>query len=106
MLALTLLAAAVAVSASPIAVQERSQQLSLSYVSNVQDVSKLVLKGQQKLKAVNSNGTTSKFNNDASSGSVTNEDVTYVAPVSIGGNTWSLIVDTGCMYSPLILRHS
>lgn len=31
-----------------------------------------------------------------SSGVVTNEDVSYVAPVVIGGKTWELIVDTGC----------
>lgn len=103
MLSLTILAAIAAVSASPIQLEPRQAALSLKHVSNVKSVSDLVAKGQQRLQQINSNGTSSKFNVDASSGSVTNEDVTYVAPVTIGGNTWSLIVDTGCKLALMYL---
>lgn len=44
------------------------------------------------------NGDTSSVEKRASSGTVTNEDVSYVAPVVIGGTTYELIVDTGCQY--------
>jgi hypothetical protein len=36
-------------------------------------------------------------NDDFNSGLVTNDDMFYIAPVSIGGNTRQLKVDTGCM---------
>ena len=97
MLVVGLLAiAAAAVSASPLAVERQAQTivLPLTHVSKFTSIKNIVNKGQQRLGAINANavGPTP----DVSSGSVTNEDVTYVAPVTIGGSTWQLIVDTGC----------
>jgi hypothetical protein len=85
-----LLAAATAVSASPVAHQAKTAVLPLKRVSNVKSIKNLVNKGQARINQINSVAA-------VSSGAVTNEDVTYVAPVTIGGNTWQLIVDTGCM---------
>lgn len=93
MLFVSLLAVAVtAVSASPVAVvaQAKTAALSLKHHSNISSIKNIVDKGQARINKIN--GATA----DVSSGSVTNEDVTYVAPVSIGGTTWQLIVDTGC----------
>jgi hypothetical protein len=87
MLFVALLAAA-AVSASPIELQPRAAVLPLKQVSNISSVKNIVGKGQARLNKINGA--------EVSSGSVTNEDVSYVAPVSIGGSTWQLIVDTGC----------
>jgi len=95
MLVVGLLAlAAAAVSASP--VERRQAQtivLPLTHVSKFTSIKNIVNKGQQRINKVNGNVSPST---EASSGSVTNEDVTYVAPVTIGGTTWQLIVDTGC----------
>jgi hypothetical protein len=88
-------AAAAVVSASPI--QPRDQPpttLPVKQVYNLTSVKNLVTKGRSKIQKIN--GDKSEGNRLVSSGSVTNEDVTYVAPVSIGGRTWDLIVDTGC----------
>lgn len=91
----TLLAAA-AVSASPIEPQAKAAVLPLKHISNVSSVKNIVDKGHARISKVN--GVTAVGATvEVSSGSVTNEDVSYVAPVSIGGNTWQLIVDTGCM---------
>jgi hypothetical protein len=91
MLFVSLLAVAVtAVSASPVVAQAKTAALSLKHHSNISSVKNIVDKGQARINKIN--GATA----DVSSGSVTNEDVTYVAPVSIGGTTWQLIVDTGC----------
>jgi hypothetical protein len=91
MLFVSLLAvAATAVSASPIVGQAKTAALSLKHHSNISSVKNIVHKGQARINKIN--GATA----DVSSGSVTNEDVSYVAPVSIGGATWHLIVDTGC----------
>lgn len=66
--------------------------------NNVQSSKSIVNAGQSRINKINGVQSNSVGpQSDASSGSVTNEDVTYVAPVSIGGNTWNLIVDTGCM---------
>ena len=89
------LLAAAAVSASPVALQPRTAVLPLKHVSNISSVKNIVAKGQARLNKVN--GIFAVDAADVSSGSVTNEDVTYVAPVTIGGSTWQLIVDTGCM---------
>jgi hypothetical protein len=92
----TLLAiAATAVSASPVELQPRTAVLSLKHVSNVTSIKNIVAKGQARINAINGVQVTSDAA-EVSSGSVTNEDVTYVAPVTIGGSTWQLIVDTGC----------
>ena len=87
------LLAAVAVSASPIAPLAKTVVLPLKHVSNVSSVKNIVAKGQARINQVNGVSAAT----DASSGSVTNEDQSYVAPVSIGGTTYQLIVDTGCM---------
>lgn len=94
---LGLAATAALVSASPVERAPKTTVLSLKQVSNVKSVKNIVGKGQariDKINGVQSDAATP----DVSSGSVTNEDVTYVAPVSIGGKTWQLIVDTGCMF--------
>ena len=88
--------AAAAVSASPVELKPRTATLPLTHYSNVTSIKNIVAKGQARINNVN--GIAAVASPDASSsGSVTNEDVTYVAPVIIGGTTWSLIVDTGCM---------
>ncbi|KAF7947584.1 hypothetical protein EAE96_008668 [Botrytis aclada] len=87
-------AGAAAVSASPIA-QVKSSVLPLSRNHNVTSIKNIVDKGQARLNKVNGIATTDKRATAVSSGAVTNEDVSYVAPVVIGGATWSLIVDTG-----------
>jgi hypothetical protein len=87
-------AAAVAVSASPIQPRAEPSTLPIKQVYNLTSVKNLVTKGRAKIQKIN--GDQSEGNRLVSSGSVTNEDVTYVAPVSIGGRTWDLIFDTGC----------
>lgn len=94
LLSVTLLVlAAAGVPASPIAHQAKTTVLSLKHVSNVKSIKNIVAKGQARINQVNGVSAAT----DASSGSVTNEDQSYVAPVSIGGTTYQLIVDTGCM---------
>ncbi|TGO20589.1 hypothetical protein BPAE_0283g00010 [Botrytis paeoniae] len=87
-------AGAAAVSASPIA-QVKSAVLPLAKHHNVTSIKNIVDKGHARLNKVNGIATTAKRATAVSSGAVTNEDVSYVAPVVIGGATWSLIVDTG-----------
>jgi hypothetical protein len=87
-------AAAAVVSASPIQSRAAPSTLPVKQVYNLTSVKNLVTKGRAKIQKIN--GDKSEGNLLVSSGSVTNEDVTYVAPVSIGGKTWDLIVDTGC----------
>jgi hypothetical protein len=67
----------------------------LKHVSNFKSIKNIVAKGQARINAINGVKHVGA-STEVSSGSVTNEDVTYVAPVTIGGNTWDLIVDTGC----------
>lgn len=87
-------AAAAAVSASPIKPRDQTTVLPVKQVNSVTSVKNLVAKGHERIQKINSGK--SDGNRLVSSGTVTNEDVTYVAPVSIGGKTWQLIVDTGC----------
>lgn len=87
--------AAAAVSASPVERQAQTAVLPLKHVSNVTSIKNIVGKGQARIKAINGVQAAGPAP-EVSSGPVTNEDVTYVAPVTIGGNTWQLIVDTGC----------
>ncbi|TVY23448.1 Polyporopepsin [Lachnellula hyalina] len=90
-----LLTAAVAVSASPVERrQAKTAVLPLTHVSNVTSIKNIVSKGQARMNHINGIETVSA-SPAVSSGTVTNEDVSYVAPVSIGGKTWQLIVDTG-----------
>lgn len=86
-------AAAAAVSASPIKPRDQTTVLPVKQVNSVTSVKNLVTKGHERIQKINSGK--SDGNRLVSSGTVTNEDVTYVAPVSIGGKTWQLIVDTG-----------
>ncbi|KAM0154849.1 hypothetical protein ACHAQE_002517 [Botrytis cinerea] len=88
------LAGAAAVTATPIA-QVKSAVLPLAKHSNVTSIKNIVDKGHARLNKYNGITTTDKRATAVSSGAVTNEDVSYVAPVVIGGATWSLIVDTG-----------
>lgn len=99
MLLIALIAAAV-VSASPVDLQARTTVLPLKHVNSITSVKNLVDRGHARLNKVNGVSTHSAAL--ASSGAVTNEDVSYVAPVSIGGSTYQLIVDTGCklLYKP------
>lgn len=96
------LALVAAVYASPIAErQAKTAVLPLTTVNNAKSAMGLVSSGKARINKINGVQSSSvALQSDASSGSVTNEDVTYVAPVSIGGNTWSLIVDTGCSCFP------
>jgi hypothetical protein len=87
--------AAAAVSASPVERQAQTAVLSLKHVSNVTSIKNIVDRGQARINAINGIQAAGAAL-EVSSGSVTNEDVSYVAAVSIGGNTWQLIVDTGC----------
>jgi hypothetical protein len=84
--------AAATVSASPIETRAKTVTLPLKHVRNVSSIKNIVEKGKARIDKIN--GVSSLVARTAS-GSVTNEDVTYVAPVIIGGTTWSLIVDTG-----------
>jgi hypothetical protein len=87
--------AAAAVSASPVERRAQTAVLSLKQISNVTSIKNIVDRGQARINAINSVQAAGDAL-EVSSGSVTNEDVSYVAAVSIGGNTWQLIVDTGC----------
>ncbi|TVY51688.1 Polyporopepsin [Lachnellula cervina] len=88
-----LLTAAVAVSASPVERQAKRAVLSLNHVSNitpgnVTSIKNIVNKGQARVNKINGVQAVGPAP-DVGSGSVTNEDVSYVAPVSIGAsNTW------------------
>lgn len=93
---LALAVAAATVSASPIERQVQGVTLPLTHVNNAQTMKSIVDSGKARIQAMNDKGL-SKISERQSSGSITNEDVSYVAPVSIGGRTYQLIVDTGCM---------
>jgi hypothetical protein len=90
-----LVIAAAAVSASPVERHANTAVLSLKHVSNVTSIKNIVDRGQARINKINGVQAVGAAP-EVSSGSVTNDDVSYVAPVSIGGNTWQLIVDTGC----------
>jgi hypothetical protein len=92
----TLLAiAAAAVSASPVERRASTVVLPLQHHSNFTSIKNIVSKGQARINKINGVKAVGA-SPDVSSGSVTNDDVSYVAPVVIGGSTWQLIVDTGC----------
>lgn len=97
MLFAALLTAAVAVSASPIESRAQSVVLPLKLHTNVTSIKSIVGKGQSRISSINGVATDLSTRAAAvSSGAVTNEDVSYIAPVVIGGSTYDLIVDTGC----------
>lgn len=91
---LTIVAAATAALASPVKSNTKTAAVPVKRVSNVKSLKNVVEKGFARLNKVN--GVKAVGNVDASSGPVTNEDVSYVASVTIGGKSWDLIVDTGC----------
>jgi len=87
--------AAAAVSASPVEQrQAKTAVLPLKHVTNVSSIKSIVGKGQARISSINGLSAAGPVP-AVSSGPITNEDVTYVAPVTIGGKTWELIVDTG-----------
>jgi len=83
------------VSASPVERQANTAVLPLKHFSNFTSIKNIVDRGKARINKINGIEAASA-SPEASSGSATNEDVSYVAPVSIGGTTWQLIVDTGC----------
>ncbi|KAG6366147.1 hypothetical protein INS49_000323 [Diaporthe citri] len=88
--------AAVAVSAAPLEGRAETVVLPLKKHANVTSINNIVQKGRARISAINSDQSAPAARAVAvSSGTVTNEDVSYVAPVSIGGKTYDLIVDTG-----------
>lgn len=91
---LAVVAAATAALASPVKPSAKSVALPVKRVSNVKSAKNIVKNGHARINKIN--GVKTVGNIDASSGSVTNEDVSYVASVNIGGSSYSLIVDTGC----------
>lgn len=91
--------AAVAVSAAPLENRAETIVLPLKKHSNVTSINNIVQKGHARINAINGEQSAPAARAaDASSGTVTNEDVSYIAPVSIGGKTYDLIVDTGCEF--------
>lgn len=93
----SLLLAAAAVTASPVDLRARGTVLPLRHVSNVTSIKNILDRGTARLNKINGVATTSiGASTLVSSGVITNELVSYVAPVVIGGKTWELIVDTGC----------
>lgn len=98
---LTLAAAAAMVSAAPAAAPPAPAEemkpaviLSMKHAMNVTSIKNLVAKGQARLNKIN--GGADIVARDGS-GTVINDISSYLAPMSIGGKTWDLIVDTGCM---------
>lgn len=91
---LAVVAAATAALASPVKPSAKTIALPVKRVSNVKSVKSIVQKGHARLNKIN--GVKAIGNIDASSGSVTNDDVSYIAAVTIGDGTYNLIVDTGC----------
>ena len=96
---LAVAASVAAVSASPVKPRAESVALPVSKVSTFTSIKNIVSKGQAKISKINTSS--SEGNRLVSSGPATNEDVSYVASVTIGGSAYSLIVDTGCEYSLL-----
>lgn len=97
---LTLAAAAAMVSAAPAAAPPAPAEemkpaviLSMKHAMNVTSIKNLVAKGQARLNKIN--GGADIVARDGS-GTVINDISSYLAPMSIGGKTWDLIVDTGC----------
>lgn len=98
---LTLAAAAAMVSAAPATAPPAPAEemkpaviLSMKHAMNVTSIKNLVAKGQARLNKIN--GGADIVARDGS-GTVINDISSYLAPMSIGGKTWDLIVDTGCM---------
>lgn len=94
------LAAAAVVSAAPLESRAETVVLPLKKHANVSSIINIVQKGQARINAINGDQSAPAARAvDASSGTVTNEDVSYVAATTIGGKSYDLIVDTGCELS-------
>lgn len=91
--------AAVAVSAAPLEPRAETVALPLKKHTNVTSINNIVQRGHARISAINGQSAPAARAADVSSGTVTNEDVSYVAPVTIGGKSYDLIVDTGCELS-------
>lgn len=91
--AVTVLAAASAVLATPVESQSKTV-LPLRKVHAAKSAKGLIHSGQAKLRNVNDEIPKGKV--DAGSGPATNEVVSYLASVTIGSTSYDLIVDTGC----------
>ncbi|KAL7911456.1 putative aspartic protease [Trichoderma velutinum] len=89
---IAIVAAATAALASPVKPSAKTTALPVKRVSNVKSLKSIVQKGQARINKING---VKDIEARASSGPVTNEDVSYVASVTIGGRSWDLIVDTG-----------
>lgn len=107
---LTLAAAAAMVSAAPATAPPAPTEemkpaviLSMKHAMNVTSIKNLVAKGQARLNKIN--GGADIVARDGS-GTVINDISSYLAPMSIGGKTWDLIVDTGCMLLLLFFGNS
>lgn len=92
--------AAAAVSASPVERRAPTVVLPLKQHTNVSSMKNIVSKGQARIQKINANPGTAARAVQVSSGPITNEDVSYIAPVVIGGTSYDLIVDTGCKLPP------
>ncbi|KAL6900054.1 aspartic peptidase domain-containing protein [Trichoderma evansii] len=91
---LAVVATATVALASPVKPSAKTVTLPVKRVSNVKGSAKsIVQKGHARLNKINGVKAVGKL--DASSGSVTNDDVSYIAAVTIGDGTYNLIVDTG-----------
>lgn len=66
-------------------------QVPLKASNNIKSVGRLVQSGKHRLKRFNK-----AYHGVPDSSPVTNEEVSYLANMTIGGETYSLIVDTGC----------
>jgi hypothetical protein len=89
--ALLAITATVVLASSPVDRQAKIGAVSLKYVSKVTSIKNVVHGGKARINHIN--GATL----DVGSGPIINYDIFYLAPVSIGGTTWQLIVETACM---------
>lgn len=90
---IAIVAAASAVSASPIQPRSAIPLTHVNNIKNVTSVKNMVQAGKARLQSMSADGST--FHTDANSGSITNTEVSYTAAMNIGGYTRNLIVDTG-----------
>ncbi|KAL6818037.1 putative aspartic protease [Trichoderma sp. SZMC 28013] len=88
---IAIVAAATAALASPVKPSAKTAALPVKRVSNVKSLKNIVQKGQARINKING----VKDIEARANGPVTNEDVSYVASVTIGGRAYDLIVDTG-----------
>ncbi|KAL7952320.1 putative aspartic protease [Trichoderma compactum] len=88
---IAIVAAATAALASPVKPSAKTAALTVKRISNVKSLKNVVQKGQARIDKING----VKDIVARAAGPVTNEDISYVASVTIGGRSYDLIVDTG-----------